>query len=96
MPLRPLLTSLGVTFRLVGFGEDAGLLDFGVPAGLGRLWEGPGVNLVLSPAVNDFALALPKESKYIGLVKTKSGAPDCNKLRINWTIGSETQIMINS
>ena len=61
----------------MGFGEDAGLLDFGVPAGLGRLWEGPGVNLVLSPAVNDFALALPKESKYIGLVKTKSGGDDC-------------------
>jgi len=45
----------------MSFGEVAGLLDFGVPAGLGGVLEGPGVNLVLSPAVKDFALALPKE-----------------------------------
>lgn len=45
----------------MSFGEDAGLLDFGVPAGLDRVLEGPGVNLVLSPAVKDLALALPKE-----------------------------------
>ena len=62
VPLRPLLTSLGVAFRLVNLGEDAGLLDFGVPAELGGVLEGPGVNLVLSPAVKDFALVLPKES----------------------------------
>ena len=66
VPLRPLLTSLGVAFRLMSFGEAAGLLDFGVPAGLGGVLEGPGVNLVLSAAVKDFALTLPKELKKYG------------------------------
>lgn len=47
----------------MSLGEDVGLFDFGVPAELGEVLEGPGVNLVLSAAVKDFALPLPKELK---------------------------------
>jgi len=49
----------------MSLGEDAGLFDFDVPAELGEVLEGPGVNLVLSAAVKDFALALPKKLKNI-------------------------------
>ena len=62
--MRPLPTSLGGAFRLISFGEDAGLSDFGVPAGLGGVLEGPGFSLVLSPTLKDFALGFPKKSKY--------------------------------
>lgn len=48
----------------MSFGEDVGVIDFGVPAGLGGVLEGPGVSLALSPALKDFALGLPKKIKY--------------------------------
>lgn len=53
------MTSFGVKCRLIAFGEEAGLTDFGVPVGLDWALEENGVNFVFSPAVKDLALGLP-------------------------------------